>query len=71
MKIINSQPRQKCFYDLEKGTVFQGGGKIFMKTEYINADDFVYNAVELETGKLVTIFDSAVVTLLNCSLVIE
>lgn len=71
MKIINKQPQMKRFYELENGTVFQDGSKIFMRTEHIDADDFECNAVELETGKLVTMFDSAVVTLLNCSLVIE
>lgn len=71
MKIINKQPQVKRFYELEKGAVFQDGSKIFMKTEYIDADDFGCNAVELETGKLVTMFDCAVVTLLNCNLVIE
>lgn len=71
MKIINKQPQAKRFYDLEKGVVFQDGGKFFMKIEYIETDKIECNAVELETGNLVTMFDSAVVTPLNCSLVIE
>ena len=71
MNIINKQPKQMRFYDLEKGAVFQDGGSFYMKTEFIETEEIAVNAVELKTGNLVAMFDSAVVTPLNCNLVIE
>ena len=71
MNIINNQPKVKRFCDLERGTVFQNGSKFFMKTEDIETGDFSCNAVELKNGQLVTMFLDAVVTPLNCNLVIE
>lgn len=71
MNIINKQHKVKRFYELENGTVFQNGSKFFMKTERIETGDFSCNAVDLKNGQLVTMFMDAVVTLLNCNLIIE
>lgn len=71
MKIINKQPKQKRFFELENGVVFQNGSKFFMKTERIEIDEFSCNAVDLKTGELVQMFVDATVTPLNCNLVIE
>ena len=71
MKIINKKKEQQYFRDIERGTVFQLKDSFFLKTERIEADDFSCNAVNLANGVFMAICETAVVTPLDCELVIK
>lgn len=75
MKIVNSkQQAMRRFFDIDIGTVFMlDDGKCYMKTDSIEATDplDIYNAVRLNDGEMCEIFDSQIVILVDCELVIK
>ena len=68
MKIENKVNNYKIFGELERGDVFILGDEVYMKTD---GDDGKSNAVSLESGYKIHVYQDAEVHLVKATLTIE